>query len=255
MTYPRPPFLSLLRFSLLFLALSIAPAVLASPGELNKEIAPLLLAPHSSDPGYSKNDIAPTGGIWVDVRPASLPGGLDNTFRPDIWAAPGTVRTSAVQADGKLVLGGFFRTLNGESRNGVVRLNADNSIDGSFNVSVLGSVAAVAIQSDGKIVIGGFFTAVNGVGRHRVARLNIDGSLDTSFDVGSGTDNAVNDLLIQPDGKIVIAGSFFGFRDAASPHIVRLNPDGTRDPSFSSPIAIWPPSVTPSVCSADARTI
>ena len=70
------------------------------------------------------------------------------------------------------------------------------------------SVRAMAVQPDGKVIIGGVFTEVDGVGYNYLARLNADGSVDTSFDIGTGANEVVNAVAVQPDGKIIVGGNF-----------------------------------------------
>ena len=89
-----------------------------------------------------------------------------------------------------------------------------------------------ALQPDGKIVIGGLFTSYNGTARNRVARLNPDGSIDKTFDPGSGANNYVSTATIQPDGKIVIVGSFTSYNGTARNCVARLNSDGSLDTTF-----------------------
>ena len=101
----------------------------------------------------------------------------------------------AVQADGRILVGGVFTTLGGggtgtTTRNYLGRLNADGSLDASFNPGANSIVYALAVQADGKILVGGSFTTLGGGGigttaRNRIGRLNADGSLDTSFDPGA----------------------------------------------------------------------
>src|SRR5690606_20274470 len=108
-------------------------------------------------------------------------------------------------SDGKIIIGGDFTSYNGTSRNHIVRLNLDGSIDTSFvigtgtNIQVL----ATSIQSDGKVIVGGYFTNYNGSFINRIARLNTDGSLDPTFVVGTGANNTVFTSAIQSDGKII----------------------------------------------------
>src|SRR6266516_8062638 len=71
-----------------------------------------------------------------------------------------------------------------------------------------GFISATAIQSDERIIVAGAFTEFNGAPKNRIARLNSDGSLDSTFDPGTGADDTINALAIQPDGKIVIGGFF-----------------------------------------------
>ena len=61
----------------------------------------------------------------------------------------------AVQADGKVLVGGHIDTLGGQSRNGIGRLNADGTLDRGFNPGAGGEVNSLAVQADGKILVGG----------------------------------------------------------------------------------------------------
>lgn len=167
-------------------------------------------------------------------------GELDSSLNTTLDSLPGYARAAAVQADGKIIVGGYFRTLNGERRDNLVRLNTDRSIDSTFAANVYGAILTIAVQTDGKIVIGGDLTGVDGARRSRIARLNQDGSLDTTFDPGAGADNTVNDVAIQPDGKILLGGSFYGVNSVGRFGIARLNQDGSVDSTFSSP---FPPPV------------
>ncbi|GAA4350296.1 hypothetical protein GCM10023185_07960 [Hymenobacter saemangeumensis] len=114
-------------------------------------------------------------------------------------------------------------------------------IDPTFNAanngtSFNGSVRAIVHQPDGKLIVCGSFTAIGGVSRNRIARLHADGSLDTSFNPGTGFTNNFTDpteLLLQPDGKVVVGGGFDVFNGVPTNRIVRLNPDGSRDASFT----------------------
>ena len=158
-------------------------------------------------------------------------GKLDGTFNP-IIARHGIVHAIARQADGKVLMSGNFFNVNGASRNNIVRLNADGTLDASFNPSANASVLAIALQPDGKIVIGGAFTHVNGVQRNRIARLNADGTLDASFNPGAGANERVQALAIQSDGKIVIGGTFTLVSGTVRNRIARLNAEGSHDLSF-----------------------
>ena len=164
-------------------------------------------------------------------------GELDASFKADIFTEPGIVRSTALQPDGKIIVGGYFRTLNENRYNNLARLNADYKLDPSFTARTNGTVASIAVQTDGKIIIGGSFTAVNGTARNRIARLNSDGSLDSGFNPGLGVEGGnVNDVLVQADGKILLGGNFFVVNDTANYGVARLNADGTVDPTFTSPI-------------------
>jgi uncharacterized delta-60 repeat protein len=118
-----------------------------------------------------------------------------------------------------------------------VRLNADGSVDASFDPGsgANNSVRSFAVQPDGKILVGGLFTEFNGAPRESIVRLNQDGSLDASF---AGVDfnfTTVTDIVIQPDGKILVGGNFFSVNGTTRTNIVRLNANGTLDANFNTP--------------------
>ena len=94
------------------------------------------------------------------------------------------------------------------------------------------SVNAVVPQPDGKVIVAGRFSAANGVPRNRIARFNSNGSLDTSFDPGIGPDGDIFAAILQPDGRIVVAGRFTMFSGFPRNRIARLNVDGSVDPTF-----------------------
>jgi len=158
-------------------------------------------------------------------------GTLDPTFNPGGAGTDGVVHAVAVQPNGKILVGGFFHTYNGDAAapDHIVRLNANGTLDTSFNPGGLGadsSVFAVAVQPDGKIIIGGGFTGYNGNAgaNDRVAWLHATGTLDTSFNPGgAGASSSVLEVIVQPDGKILIGGGFNGYNDALSIGIARLN--------------------------------
>src|SRR5439155_23329692 len=91
-------------------------------------------------------------------------------------------------ADGRAIIGGDFSFFDGVARNRVARLNANTSLDSSFDpgLGADGTVYAVAQQSDQKLLLAGAFTNINGIKRSGIARLNPNGSLDSAFDPGTG---------------------------------------------------------------------
>ncbi len=94
-------------------------------------------------------------------------------------------------------------------------------------------VRSLALQADGKIIIGGTFTLYNGTTVNRIARLSSAGLLDAGFNVGTGADSTVYDILVQADGKIIMAGAFTNYNGTAAPYIIRLNTDGSKDATFN----------------------
>jgi uncharacterized delta-60 repeat protein len=169
------------------------------------------------------------------------PGTLDTTFNTyDVGtgngANLGAVYATALQSDGKVIIGGAFYSYNSTSVGRIGRLHADGTLDNSFNTGTGcdNFVWAIAIQNDGKIIIGGDFTTYNGTGRNRIARLNTDGSLDTSFDPGTGADAQVVSIAVQNDGKIIIGGYFTDYNGITQNRLARLNADGSLDITFTT---------------------
>jgi uncharacterized delta-60 repeat protein len=189
--------------------------------------------------------LSPNGGGAIArnyIARLNADGSVDTAFNPN---ANGYVYALALQPDGKLVLGGNFTSLspNGGAaitRNHIVRLNADGSVDTAFDPNANGPVEALALQSDGKLVLGGFFTTLspNGGGaftRHDIARLNADGSVETAFDPNAS--DSVLALAVEPDGKLLVGGNFTslspnGGGAITRNHIARLNADGSLDMAF-----------------------
>jgi uncharacterized delta-60 repeat protein len=174
-------------------------------------------------------------------------GSLDQSFQNGLTGASspiypaGIVNAIALQADGKILIGGNFTTVNGVARNKIACLNPDGTLDIDFLAGLSGvsgdffvSVSCIALQSDGRILLGGDFVEVNGVSRARLARLHSNGSLDRSFQEGmSGFDGPVGTLLVQPDGRIMVGGSFATINGILAPAFVRLWADSDVPPSIS----------------------
>lgn len=184
--------------------------------------------------------------VWVALMLASLssstvmaeqPGSLDASFDPGSGVNQ-SVYTVAVQGDGKVLIGGDFTSVNGANRNCIARLHRDGSLDTGFDPGsgveggLFPFVNSVVVQADGKILIGGGFASVNGTGRNNFARLNPDGSLDTGFIPGVGTDDRVNSIVVQPDGRVLLGGSFTHINGLPRNNIARLHANGTLDMSF-----------------------
>ena len=164
------------------------------------------------------------------------PDGLpDEDFDANV-SASGTVWTLAMQPDGKILVAGGFTRFNDVDAGRIVRLNASGTLDAHFSTGTGadGNILALAMQSDGEILIAGDFTHVNGRPYPHLARLNPDGTVDTTFAVSAGTDKNIHSLLVQPDGKIIIAGDFSTFQDVQCHRLARLNADGSLDNSFNA---------------------
>jgi uncharacterized delta-60 repeat protein len=94
--------------------------------------------------------------------------GLADSLNPN---ANDEVVSIAVQADGKILAGGFFNGIGGQTRNRIARLDATTGLAESFNPNANSIVLSIAVQADGKILAGGFFTSIGGQTRNHIARL------------------------------------------------------------------------------------
>jgi uncharacterized delta-60 repeat protein len=173
-------------------------------------------------------------------------GSLDAGFTPN---ANDVVYALAVQSDQKILLGGDFTTLQGTgavsptNRRYVARLNADGTLDASFDPKANGTVFAVTKQSDGKLLLGGAFTTLqpNGtpspVTRSYIARVNATGTLDTGFNPSAN--GAVFSMARQADGRVLLGGAFTSLQPNGAAvattrnYLARLNPEGTLDTTFN----------------------
>ncbi len=170
------------------------------------------------------------GGVTRNrIARLNADGSLDTSFDPNL-SIQSVVHSLALQSDGKILVGGAFNTVGGVTRNNIARLNADGSLDTTFNPNANDDVYSMALQSDGKILLGGVFATIGGVTRNYIARLNADGSLDTSFDPNAG--NGVVSLAVQSDGKILLGGWFTTIGGVTRNYIARLNADGSLDPDL-----------------------
>jgi len=181
------------------------------------------------------NDGATGSGGAVDVAFATGTGPNTN------------VTAVALQVDGKIVAGGQFTNFNGTTVNRLVRLNTNGTVDAAF-VTALGTgfsntVNAVAVDQNtnalavtnvGKIIVAGQFTNAGATVVGRLARLNANGSVDTSFTtaLAGGANNSVSAVLVQPDGKVLLGGSFTAVGGTVRNFLARLNVDGALDTGF-----------------------
>ena len=134
---------------------------------------------------------------------------MADSFDPN---ANNVVYSIAVQADGKILVGGDFHGANsigGQTRNFIARLDATTGLADSFDPNANSTVLSIAVQADGKILAGGDFNGANSIGgqtRNRIARLDATTGLADSFDPNANS--TVLSIAVQADGKI-LAGGFF----------------------------------------------
>jgi uncharacterized delta-60 repeat protein len=195
------------------------------------------------------SDVIWNGGNPVELQTLAGAGSVDDSFNIGT-GFNNSVNDVKIQSDGKILVGGAFTSYNGTSRNRIIRLNPDGSIDNSFNIgSGFGgastSVDTISIQQDGKIIVGGSFTSYSGASRNRIIRLNSDGSIDNSFNIGSGFNSYITSTAIQQDGKILVVGPFTSYNGTTSNYFIRLNSDGSIDNSLNIGTGFGPEFYSP----------
>jgi uncharacterized delta-60 repeat protein len=191
--------------------------------------------------------------LFVGQATAASPGALDLSFglRGTSAFTMGTFseesRAIALQPDGKVVLAGFACIGSPCNNHFVVsRFNTNGTLDSGFGTN--GIVVtdfsgehewaqAVAIQADGKIVVAGGTVRTTSPAGFKIVRYMPDGTLDSTFGTGGKVfenfDNAGGtafSVFIQPDGKIVAAGT----DDISTLFVVRLNSNGGLDTGFGT---------------------
>jgi uncharacterized delta-60 repeat protein len=153
--------------------------------------------------------LAPNGGAAVTrnrIARLETDGRVDQTL--NLSTVGNFVRATAVQSDGRTLIGGNFTQVLGVARNYIARLNTDGTLDTTFNPNADSFVYSIALQADGKVLAGGEFFNIGGQPRNRIARLDAITGLADSFDPNaSGT---VESIAVQADGKILAGGLFNG---------------------------------------------
>lgn len=197
--------------------------------------------------GWSHLHAAPLTGNG-QTRAALGTASIGGTFFSDISPSEDQGRAVAIQADNKMVVAGSTDARN-DSNFAVVRYTMLGVLDMSFGDDGIvltdfggnDQVAAVVIQADGKIVVAGS-TDAGGSTDVALARYLPNGTLDGSLsgdgrlttDFSSGSEDQAQAMTLQPDGKIVVAGTTYTIDDFDfDVALVRYTTSGTLDPSFS----------------------
>lgn len=172
---------------------------------------------------------------------------LDGNFHPPFFAAPSYAARSFLLPDGKYLLYFNVGTLSDQPTGALMRFLPDGTFDSSFNLSRdYFAVYAVGLLPDGRLIVAAS-KDVYGVPEdaEHILRVNTDGSIDPAFNVADATITGqvnppnsgsadVRNIVIQSDGKILLAGAFGKFGGVSHPGIVRLLADGKLDTSFQA---------------------
>jgi len=164
-------------------------------------------------------------------------GTIDNSFTPGFGLYDfDEFYGASCQPDGKILCYGRIRHFNGYAMNGILRLNADGTMDSTFNwgSGANATVQSLNVQPDDKIIVSGSFQKYNGEAAISVARLNADGSKDNTFNSLMQTNATIYATAVQPDGKILIGGIFSKYNNISRQGLARLNTDGSLDTGFNA---------------------
>ncbi len=173
-------------------------------------------------------------GVQIAVVRLNSDGSIDNSFTH--VPSKSQISCIALQADGKILMGGYLKEYAGVMKNSFTRLNSDGTPDTSFNIDtgLNDQVFSIVPRDNGTTLIGGSFTRFQNLAKNRIVSLSYDGTNDASFNIGSGFNNTVRKIVVQPDGKILVGGDFTEFNGVSANHIVRLNSDGSKDNTFNA---------------------
>ena len=181
--------------------------------------------------------LQPDGRLLVltgsSVQRLLATGAADNSFA-SAFVGPNPRRLFR-QADGRVLVAGVGSGV-------MVRLLANGNSDATFTLGAsfdrtqAPTIRAISQQADGKILVTGNFL-VAGTPRG-IVRLETTGALDATFTGSSFTTIIIPaSLTVQPDGKILVGGTFSAYGGTPRANIVRLNPNGSLDAGFVPPAA------------------
>ncbi|HEX7915213.1 hypothetical protein [Rudaea sp.] len=162
-------------------------------------------------------------------------GAADATWSP---SANNSVNALAIDSNGRVIAGGAFTSIGGQSDTAVARLSATDAgnADTSWHVATLGVsgniVNTIVPNKDGSVYVGGFFSMIADRERHSFAKIASDGSLASPLDAITPT-GIVNAIASQPNGGVIVGGYFSGAGDAVRGNALRLKPDGSIDPTWN----------------------
>lgn len=154
-------------------------------------------------------------------------GTIDNTFTTS--TVNNLVSTITEQSDNKILVSTTVGLNNGQLQ----RLNSDGSIDNTFTTYNITNALINEIHhlSTNKILISNFNGAPSS---SRMVRLNSNGNIDSTFNIGTGFEDTISKIIIQPDGKILACGFFDSYNGVTKRGVLRLIGDSTLDTNYFS---------------------
>ena len=159
-------------------------------------------------------------------------GAVDATFTPPVFGSTVRVTSLALQPDTKLLVGSRSSAAAGGTAANLIRLLANGGVDGSFSVTSIGgsSISSVLLQPDGKIL-----AALS----PQIRRFLPNGAADGSFSASLPDIPSIEHTYLLADGSILV-GSTTGGGVGGIPFtsLLKLQPNGTRDPTFQLPASV-----------------
>jgi uncharacterized delta-60 repeat protein len=164
------------------------------------------------------------------------PPELVNSRVKSFVVPPAKILSVTQLSNGDWMLGGFVGLADGVPVGNLVRLKPDGRRDTTFTHPGFDSaVHAVVEQPDGRLLVGGIFDHVGQERLRGLVRLMPDGSVDRSFRLEPGMQGVVvagMTIGLLPDGRILVGGIIAGYNGQTVRNLIRLNPDGSLDPTF-----------------------
>ena len=172
---------------------------------------------------------------------ATRSGALDTEDDWDFAPGPnGRVNDIAVSANENIIIG-EFTTVGGNSFNRIAKIDDTGVVDVAFNAGTGFNANAYGIALNPlllNVVVAGEFTDYDGTTVGRICRLDLNGNLDATYPaanygISTGANGVIRAISQQPDGRLLIAGSFTSYNGIPRSGIARLEEDGSLDESFT----------------------
>lgn len=173
-----------------------------------------------------------SGFIYAGTSPGhSILDSVDPSFDPQIRTTAFSIKvvySIKILPDGKILAAGYFNSYNRQPVGGLIRLNADGSLDTTFNNNLIATnnlKYKIVLQPDGKIVLYGASIALNNqtTTAKSLMRLNSDGTLDQSFNFSAG--GTIVDAAFDSGGRLLVTR--IASTTGGGSVVIRLNADGS----------------------------
>ncbi len=175
---------------------------------------------------------------WGGFARAAEFGQLDEGFAPELAPVPGELGGLAQAPSGKYFVWGQFHQVGVARRINLARMNADGTVDETFNagLSALSSISKISVQADGAVLVMGTLFLADGTVLPNVVRFLPTGALDESFQLPENIGLIYSFTLIPASQKILLNGLLLPTNNIANAVLLRLESNGSIDASFNSAV-------------------